>query len=164
METIIESIAKGGARPPPPPGSLIGAAARTAAPIPIALPLSGLSAAEAAAERAMRHASSFMDCESVLMHASLAGPKPTAAPMQVLSEAGSQRGRDLLQGHKLTAIQEDEDEIAQVGGGDAVVQLCGCWLLAVGCRLLAVGCRLSAAAFSRGRGLGCALALWFQCW
>jgi hypothetical protein len=138
METIIESIAKGG-RAPPSPASLLGAAAAGrmgAAAAPMAIPgMGGVSSVDSAAERAMRHAQSFMDCESVLMHSSMTGPKPTAAPMHAHSpmtaaplhasaggggigggsvSSGARRARDLLQGHKLTAVQEDEDQIAQV--------------------------------------------------
>lgn len=40
------------------------------------------------------------------------GPKPTAAPMA--TSLGARRGADLLAGQGFTAIQEDEDEMAQV--------------------------------------------------
>jgi hypothetical protein len=54
------------------------------------------------------HARSFVDCEQVLLQAALADPKPTASPLP--------RGArcDLLGDDTLTAIQEDENEIAQV--------------------------------------------------
>lgn len=102
METILESMTLGN-RPPPAPLTMRTSTA-------IAIP--GAGKVEITTPD-MRHAQSFIDCEQVLLQAAIKDPKPsapTATPMQrsTLTQAA-------LLGGELTAVQEDEDEMAQVG-------------------------------------------------
>jgi hypothetical protein len=122
METILESISMGGRTSPIPIGVANGARAGGRGGAGGASALSGLLGADGAAgiglgpiaaAAGMPHAASFVDCETVLRQAAIQNPKPTAAPMAVVS---GPRASELLQGGPVTAVQEDEDQVAQVGG------------------------------------------------
>ncbi|KIZ04019.1 Amidinotransferase family protein [Monoraphidium neglectum] len=109
MDSMLESIGQG----PVSPKALLSsgdlpqleAAAAALATAGAVAPPSPAAAAAAAA--GMRHVRSFVDCEEVLLQASLEDPKPTAAPQP-------RRADGLLEGGELRAVQEDEDEMAQV--------------------------------------------------
>jgi hypothetical protein len=105
METILEGIQRGG---------------RASTALPIAIPHRGgsavgllLNGSDRGEGGVLNHAQSFMDCESVLRSSTVSVAKPAAAP---LAAALGPRAADLLQGHQVTAVQEDEDQTAQVRG------------------------------------------------
>jgi len=102
METMLETIAAKGA----------GGGGLTA---------NGVAAPtlKAAAAGQLRHQRSFEDCEKVLQQAALADPKPTHI------ERGAQASA--LLGGELVAVQEDEDEVAQVRGDGGVDLGVGFW-------------------------------------
>jgi hypothetical protein len=104
METMLESIAR--VASPPPMLVVNGGGMDHATALDQAL---ADSAAAAAATSSLRHARSFDDCEQVLRRATLGNPKPTASP-------APRPACGLLGGGELTAVQEDEDETAEVGG------------------------------------------------
>jgi hypothetical protein len=106
METILEGIQRGGR-----------ASAAIAIPMP---PRAGaaagllLNGSDRGEGGVLRHAQSFVDCESVLRSSAVTVAKPAAAP---LAAALGPRAADLLQGQQVTAVQEDEDQMAQVRRG-----------------------------------------------
>lgn len=106
METMLESIGKGTASHMPIP----------AAPGTLLVDSTSGELLEPAVQPTMRHARSFLDCEEVLLQAAISDPRPTHSP-------SPRRKCDLL-GGELAAVQEDEDEMAQVGslGGFAGVK------------------------------------------
>lgn len=124
METILESIAKGSRTPTSSPIPISANGGRAAASALTGLLGSDAAAVGAAAGLALAagplgapaglpHAASFIDCESVLRQASIANPnKPKPAPVAAIS---GPRASELLQGGPVTAVQEDEDQMAQVG-------------------------------------------------
>jgi hypothetical protein len=112
METIIESLTLGGRKSQSPKSIALGGAANAAA-TPINIPSAGGAAAALAANAKMNHAQSFLDCESVLMQAAVKSPKPST-PLALQHNVSRPAQQGLL-GGELLAVQEDEDEMAQVG-------------------------------------------------
>ncbi|KIY99877.1 Amidinotransferase family protein [Monoraphidium neglectum] len=111
METIIESLTLGGRKSQSPKSIALGGAANAAA-TPINIPSAGGAAAALAANAKMNHAQSFLDCESVLMQAAVKSPKPST-PLALQHNVSRPAQQGLL-GGELLAVQEDEDEMAQV--------------------------------------------------